>query len=107
MADTRTILIKARELIATKGWTQGRWALDAAGKPAMADEHATCFCSWGAIVTAARGFGWDSEAEYTACCVFAEAIGAGDTGRLIKWNDAPGRTKEEVLAAFDRAIEAA
>jgi hypothetical protein len=23
---------------------------------------------------------------------------------VVEWNDAPGRTKEEVLAAFDKAI---
>lgn len=26
---------------------------------------------------------------------------------IVKWNDAPGRTQAEVLAAFDRAIEMA
>jgi hypothetical protein len=33
-----------------------------------------------------------------------EAAGEGDVFHLARWNDTPGRTVEEVYAAFDRAI---
>jgi hypothetical protein len=32
---------------------------------------------------------------------------AADCGPIMEWNDAPERTHEEVLAAFDKAIELA
>jgi len=37
------------------------------------------------------------------CLVFLSAAIGGLP--VVPWNDAPGRTKEEVLAAYDRAIE--
>lgn len=36
-----------------------------------------------------------------------DAVGVNRRVGIATWNDAPGRTVEEVLAAYDRAIEAA
>lgn len=41
-----------------------------------------------------------SEASWRAGQLLRDVIGEN----IMKWNDAPGRTKEQVLAAFDRAI---
>lgn len=38
---------------------------------------------------------------------FTEALGFATVGCLVDWNDDPKRTHAEVLAAFDKAIEAA
>jgi hypothetical protein len=37
----------------------------------------------------------------------AIGIKIGSDNDIVEWNDAPERTHEEVLAAFDKAIEAA
>lgn len=44
------------------------------------------------------------ELEAGACGAIRAVIGEGV--RIVAWNDAPGRTHAEVLAAFDKAIAA-
>jgi hypothetical protein len=47
-------------------------------------------------------------ARKEAIAFFHKAAGVRPLwGKLIEWNDAPQRTHAEVLAAFDKAIEAA
>lgn len=55
-------------------------------------------CAWQAIDKAASD-------RYSPLVLrfFRSAIQSG----IVDWNDAPGRTHAEVLAAFDRAIELA
>lgn len=100
MKTTKEILAEARELIA-KGWTQGTPARNADGDDCgVYESEAQCFCSLGALWRAAGGIGVAVDA--------ANALRAGATGSLASsisfWNDAPGRTQAEVLAAFDKAI---
>jgi hypothetical protein len=44
---------------------------------------------------------------HKACASLSRAIGAQwyDFSHLYAWNDAPGRTHAQVLAAMDRAVE--
>lgn len=54
-------------------------------------------------VTATMYLGDNSSQESEADALVAQAIGV-PTHRVPRWNDAPGRTQAEVLAAFDKAI---
>jgi hypothetical protein len=98
MKTTKDILIEARELIA-KGWTQGANARDLQGKIVdESDEAAVCFCVYGAISRAECCDGYSGSARD----LFADANGVY---LIDAWNDAPERTKPEVLAAFQKAID--
>ncbi len=101
-ASTRDVLIKARELIATPDrWTKGAAWRSASGLATGSDPDIRSCCALGAIWLVGR---MDirintKEAQITLLKV---------VGRKISdWNDAPWRTHDEVLAAFDQAIEAA
>jgi hypothetical protein len=99
MKTTKDILIEARELIA-KGWTQGANARDSQDKIVdESSEAAVCFCVYGAISRA------EGPAHYSgsARVGFADAT---EISLIDVWNDAPERTKPDVLAAFDKAIAA-
>lgn len=103
----KQVLQDARRLIEEKGWIQGLYHSERG------------YCVSGAIYQAG---GWrcvvyqtnSAEAYQTNS---AEALVAADRAwsalqkeigfaqSIAGWNDEPGRTKEEVLATFDRAIE--
>lgn len=91
---TREVLTNARALVA-QGWTQGDW------------RDGSCYCAAGALRSVTRGMLGDAWVE--AVAALKAAIGrhrfCGDR-EIIGWNDTPGRTQEEVIAAFDRAIAA-
>lgn len=108
------ILEKARELVdSPKKWGQGRYAMNAKGQEtATYVDEAVCFCVLGSISRAMSimtGRLWrltsaDLSDIDRAHSFFAKAI---DPPLIAKWNDEPGRTHTEVLAAFDRAIDSA
>jgi hypothetical protein len=78
-------------------WTQEAYARDANGKECdECDPKAVCFCAAGLL----EKF-YSNDAEFLAAQErFAEVIGE----RIIApWNDAPGRTFEDVRDAFARA----
>lgn len=94
--DVTKLLIEGRGRI-ERGWCQGRF------------EAPGAVCMLGAIRWNAT---WTPEAEARLPTTMAarnrlsDAIGMRETDRahIPYWNDAPGRTKDEVLAAFDKAI---
>lgn len=99
MKTTKEILVAARALIAEKGWCTGVMARDANGHAVgEQDSNAACYCVLGAL-TAANG----DEIPNSVYVAFAYANGAES---IVDWNDVKGRTKEEVLEAFDKAIAA-
>lgn len=103
--SVKKILQKARKLIA-KGWTQGAFARNDRGwSVGNNSPDAQCFCAVGAIRTAA---GWDGNAPMGEYREALSAVRAATGSRLPipSWNDNAKRTKEDVLAAFDKAIEA-
>lgn len=82
-------LRNARALI-EKGWTQGLLARNKDGEGAFSDAtEAVSFCAVGACVRSG-----------VSCGHLKKLLGVDTTS----WNDTPGRTKEEVLDLFDRAI---
>lgn len=110
------VLTKARALIATPDkWWQKNDAKQLSrlregvpelreGIPELGD------CAWTAIDVVAHRYGTTYGTDPATAYLVAQ-IG-GDTEdkphvRVFKWNDAPERTHAEVLAAFDRAIDAA
>lgn len=110
MTTAKEILQKARKLITEPGsWIQGHYAQDANGK--LVDEEsedATCYCSSGALSAAAcpRGQTEQELVESQPYRYRARAtLEAYMDGNVIAFNDREGRTHEQVLAAFDKAIE--
>ena len=100
----------ARGLIAERGLAKGTMQ--------AADGS---LCSNGAVVRAATGCAWTLHQKYNGWFSMApvrlrERIGwvhealtyaISDYGDVLYWNNAPERTKDEVIAAFDAAISLA
>jgi hypothetical protein len=101
----REVLQKAREILTPPGaWTQGQFArnADGVGCSEYRDE-AVCFCAVGALHRAAWRVNSAPEWYYDALRALIAVVGHS----IGSWNDAEGRTQAEVLAAFDKAIDAA
>jgi len=91
MSAAADVLNKAADLIERDGWTQGTYQLD--GKR----------CVDGAISATSHDWStWRNRKE--ARELLRDTIGAQI---LVDWNDAPGRTKTEVVAALRAAAERA
>lgn len=105
-AAVAEVLRKARALIADENaWIRNNLAVNHEGAVVLsADSDACKWCALGAIDKVANFLhspGFEArDAMIRAAGVDPEDDGLGD------WNDAPERTHAEVLAAFDRAIEA-
>lgn len=106
-------ILRAARAKVEQGWTQGaRAATDGREEVSPLSPFATCFCSLGAIDAVCRldfAFMVDEYARNAYAQLRRAACGDEGTwpGGLSNWNDTPGRTKAEVLDAFDRAIAAA
>ena len=101
MSKTLEVLVEARRLIAETGWTQNVLARDSASHPAHPSSDRACrFCSIGAIQRAEHtvNLGRITPARDVLRWVL-------DHNSIANFNDAPSRTKADVLAAFDRAIK--
>ena len=90
----RQLLLDAADLIERTHWWNGK----SVARPRPA------YCALTAITMAGDTHGVSLAHE--AATYFSHYVGIGDQ-RIPHWNDAPGRTKVEVLAAYDRAIELA
>ena len=110
----KEILQRARALIAKPGsWTQEAAARTAAeGAPVYTGSPEACsFCALGALeaarwralegVTCPEARDRVHELAVTAKRRLAAAL---PPGGVVRFNDEPGRTQAEVVAAFDRAI---
>lgn len=100
------ILSRARTLI-LDGWCQGADARDAQGRDVLPwSLEARSWSVLGALV-GGDGVG-RAQVGMMPILELGEAIvalgEAGDTHSLQAWNDRPDRTKEEVVALFDRAL---
>jgi hypothetical protein len=82
-----------------RGWTQGAIARDAIGFSVPSLGHdAARWCTVGAISRAAPD---GCDVYWVALDLLRNVVG---TSAIEIWNDQPTRTKEDVLAAFDKAI---
>lgn len=99
MSQVTNDLIAARAIIAEKGWTQGAFARTFFGIAVDPDSiFARRFCASGAIVkVCGRG---SSERRGAAIVILQKQVRPD----IAAWNDRIIRTKEDVLAAFDKAI---
>ena len=104
--------LRPSEIIEKYGWGQGDFCKtngDRPNKDSWMDEDATCFCVLGAIF---RAFGYKTKSSDDPSDVESESEvekfrnilynQLGDSN-LIAWNDQYGRTKEEVVAALQKA----
>lgn len=91
-------LIKARAKIEA-GWCQGAFARDKDQHPADAlSVEAVSFCVIGAVLAC-------TDDHIRALHLLLRVLNAdGSAGCLSTFNDAPSRTKDEVLALFDKTI---
>jgi hypothetical protein len=100
------LLGHARQLV-NLGWTQHADARDADGSPVRPwDTRAASWSLLGALVAAVECIA-AVEGEQAAiselahtCIQLADFL---DADSLEQWNDSPGRTSNDVLAALDRA----
>src|SRR4029077_20458554 len=92
--DVTRLLIEGRQRIEDGGWTQKSYK-----------SSVDSVCMLGAIEI---GSSVAHVRKLDAVVRLAKAIGCPDTKypsyEVVVWNDQPGRTHDEVLAAFDRAI---
>ena len=100
-------LSKARELVAS-GWTQGEAARSSDGEAVLPYSPAACaWCMLGSLQAVGAP---DAALELLFEAAVAKSLGmtAGRRAKILAaWNDDADRTKEEVQAAFDKAIEEA
>jgi hypothetical protein len=97
MARVSEILNAAADLLEKPGaWTQQDYAFDPDGVAVDArNERASCFCALGAI----RHAGGYPDDVNPAASVLGQFVG----DLVCDWNDAPGRTQAEVVAALRAA----
>ncbi len=92
------VLRKARA-VEEQGWTQGAIARNVDAEMVDPDDDdAVCWCAMGALIVAEPNFDRLLDALYV--------LRSSTNGYVDLFNDAPGRTQQEVIAAFDRAIAA-
>lgn len=107
--DTLQILKEAKKLI-EKGWCQDQFWRDADGYGCGEKEAESC-CLIGAIEKAADGLAaTQASGSITAthvdmlCRSAISAVARVTSSKVTRWNDAPDRTKKQVLSALDRAM---
>lgn len=106
----KEVLVAARWIIENVGWCQWHFAKSGdkevwMGRRTTIEKAAQeagvskvdCFCALGAINAV--------EADYDLKRSAAVVIDNHTGGSVSTWNDTDGRTKEEVLDLFDRAIK--
>lgn len=97
--DAVAVLREARKLL-DRGWCQGALALDDKGSKIYEKSPAACrWCLLGAIGAASN---WRHAPSKKAISMLRVST---EWEQPANWNDAPGRTQAEVLAAVDRAVE--
>jgi hypothetical protein len=94
--NSAEVLQAAKELLISVGWCQG-----SSGPSDSFTGKNTAYC----VLSAIGAVHIDSLAKGSPMQEAFERMRAViGTRYLFKWNDVEGRTKEEVLAAFDKAI---
>jgi hypothetical protein len=98
------LVLDARELI-ERGWCQSTPAVSETGRAVEpTSTHARKWSALGALIAAYRSYAPQETVARSAFALARRALAHG-AGDLTAWNDAPGRTRKEVLAAFRGAVE--
>lgn len=93
MSAGQQVLLDAADLIEEKGWIQGaNW------RPGLG------YCVFGAINKVTQNDLAFSDAVGRVLTEIGR-LNQPWTGGIARWNDEPGRTKDEVLAALRKAAE--
>ena len=102
----RELLKSARELLAHEGvWCQGASALDASGFACSPESRwAVSWCLIGAVETAAAQNAVKGSITVSALDIILRTIDGPDHEGIVSWNDATGRTQDQVLTLLDSAI---
>jgi hypothetical protein len=107
------LLIEGRSRV-KKGWCKGAFTFDKAGKETSTRSvDANQWCSVGAIfgalqiIPSSTPYLEEQRARCLAEEYLADAAGLPSVEHIFGWNDDPCRTQEEVVAAYDKAIELA
>lgn len=96
---TRDVLHRAADLLGEYQWLQGEWRRDDdAGYPIG-------YCVAGAIYRSSTDFGNGKSSPHFEAARDALHDNVGRS--IVSWNNAPGRTKAEVVACLREAAEAA
>lgn len=100
-SDTASVkvLVKARQIVA-RGWIQG----------AAQNDRGTKFCAQQAINEATHELRYAEKFGYRCQSMMMRTISVEtgtSWGTIPNWNDAPGRTQQQVLTMFDKTIETA
>lgn len=92
----------AKALIDTpEKWTQGCAARDADGLSSGVCSGAVCWCAWGALAKFGNPF------VSPGLINLMDGAVPDDSKSFITYNDLPTTTYADVMALFDRAIDAA
>lgn len=92
--SVKEILILAKERL-EEGWGQGRYY----------NNETQCYCIAGAIWQCTGGLpGGNAAIAAVAKAIKPDALTS--EGTVVKWNDDPRRTKQEVLQKIQEAIDA-
>lgn len=88
-------------LLYYKGWTQASMARDSNKRSCseMSDD-AQCFCTLGLAYRATEDLGFPSYDREHFLDPFRTALAPEFEGMVSQWNDAPGRTKDDVIVAI-------
>lgn len=89
----RDVLHRAADLLEEFGWWQFGYGSKQAGK----------FCALGAVDEALRDLGCEAMSSSFASMPLYESLNGGS---VVDWNDAPYRTRAEVVARLREAAEA-
>lgn len=104
-APLLVVLHHARALV-ERGWTQGSEARNADGDKVPAASREACqWCALGAVLAVIDQRGGSFTPAFDA--LSAQIPDPAHCGAVWLYNDDQGRTKDEILALYDRAILAA
>lgn len=103
-------LLQRARLSVMDGWCQGSYYEDANGNP-CGRVHAARHCAMGALIQASVGYG-DTFATHSfsrAARMLQDQVTRLEGNGLVnvqQWNDEPGRTKQEVVELYNKALAA-
>jgi len=101
-------LRKAMRKLTKKRWIQGFSALTKKGEMvATGDPKAVRFCAVGALSSVCDLMNSSTDSYLDASRFLDDAVRGKHKGDMVAFNDAKGRTWEQVIGVYRRAIDAA
>ena len=102
--DEFRVLTRAQTTICVYGWRQGEAGDVVAGYCAVGALQGAVEALWGSdLRTDDDGYARSEEAFYSSLGTLGALVEDEGFDSVVCWNDAPGRTKHEVLTMFAKA----